>query len=180
MTTTYGVLIPEAIAATNIDAFNRDVVCADDLANGSVVVMGALSTDADKSEVFSVTKPATGSLTGLWMIYSGDEIIVTDARYKGLDPDPRHFVNLAGKVVSAYKPQLGDIITLTADAIATSKAGGDTHIHAIDANYLMDWDSSAGSSAIAYKLLGTKYISLATGAIDDQRVVAYEFECVAL
>lgn len=184
----HGVLIPNQIAAMNIDSYNRSVISAnatpDDLDNGSVVVLSGKSSTSGEGEVWNALLPSTGNgLTGLWMIYSSDEIVLTDARYKGLDPDPRNFYNAAGKVVSAFKPALGDIITLTANAISTNTAkGANTFIVAVNSTggYKLEWNSTAGSGITAFKLLNTTYISLATGAIDNQRVDAYQFECVAL
>ena len=178
---TYSVLIPSAIAAMNVDSFNRSAVDVADIEQGTILVMGARSTTAGLGEVFEVSQPVTGALTGNWMAYSGDEIVLTDAKYKGLDPDPRNFINAAGKVFSAYKPQLGDIITITDAGLTGSySAGVTTHINATDQEWKLKWGNSQTGSVLSYKLLGVKYISLATGAIDTQRVVAYEFECVGL
>lgn len=180
----YGVLIPNAIAATNIDSLNRSVVDAAAIENGSAMVMGTKSTTAGLSEVFEVSQPATGSLTGLWMAYSNDEIVLTASKYKGLDPDVRNFRNEAGSVFSAFKPQLGDIITVTADALDgtydTGTPANTTHVNATNAKWKLSWGSSQTSSVLSYKLLKVTYISLATGAIDTQRVTAYELECVGL
>ena len=38
------------------------------------------------------------------------EVVLTDEKYKGLDPDIRNFYNVSGTVYSAFKPQVGDII----------------------------------------------------------------------
>lgn len=177
----YGVLIPRAIMAKDIDSLNRSVVDAAAIENGSVMVMGARSTTAGMEEVFEVSQPATGSLTGLWMAYSGDEVVLTDSKYKGLDPDPRNFINAAGKVFSAYKPQLGDIILVSADALAgTFIDGTTTHVNATNGAWKLTWGNSQTASVLSYKLLDVKYISLATGGIDSQRITAYELECVGL
>jgi hypothetical protein len=179
----HGVLIPEAIAAKDVDAYNRSAVGAMDLDNGNVVVLSGKSATAGESEVFTAIAPSTGNgLTGLWMVYSGDEIVLTDARYKGIDPDVRNFYNVATKTVSIYKPQLGDIILLTTDALSGSySAGVTTHINATDGGGIeLVWGNSQTGSVLSYKLQAVKYISLATGAIDTQRVAAYEFECVGL
>lgn len=179
-----GVLIPEAIAALNVDSLNRSVVCATALGNGSVMVLTGKSTTAGESEVFTAVVPSTANgLTGLWMAYSGDEIVLTDARYKGLDPDPRNFINAANKVFSAYKPQLHDIILVTGDALAgTFIAGTTTHVNATDTTggFKLLWGNSQTASVLSYKLLAVKDISLATGDINSQRVTAYELECVGL
>lgn len=177
----HGVLIPQAIMATNIDSLNRSVVDAAAIDNGWVMVMGAKSTTEGLSEVFEVSQPVTGSLANLWMAYSGDEIVVTDAKYKGLDPDPRNFFNAANKVFSAFKPQLGDIILATDEALAgTFIAGTTTHVNATNASWKLTWGNSQTASVLSFKLLGVSYISLATGAIDDQRVTAYQLECVGI
>jgi hypothetical protein len=180
---THSVLIPNAISATNIDSYNRSAVCASALDNGNIVKLTTRSATAGQGEVFTAVVPSTSAgLTGLWMVYSGDEIVVTDARYKGLDPDPRNFFTPASTVVSVYKPQLGDIITMTADGFATGAGAGSAFANAIDTSggIKLEWAAAIGTSILSYKLLGTKYISLATGAIDTQRVVAYELECVVL
>lgn len=182
----HGVLIPEAIAATNVDSFNRSAIHASALDNGMIVKLTTKSATAGESEVFTAVTPSTSDgLTNLWMVYSGDEIAITDARYKGLDPDPRNFFTPASKVVSVYKPQLGDIILMTAECLAGSYvASGSptTHINATNSSGGLNllWGTSQTGSVLSYKLLGVKYISLATGAIDTQRVTAYEFECVGL
>jgi len=174
----HGVLIPNAIAATNIDTLNRPVyTSASSIDNGMVFALsGKLETSGSSTEVWKMAAPANGNLESLWMAFSGDEIILTDSKYKGIDPDPRNFYIPAGKVFSAYRPQKGDIITLTAhgltgtveSAYAVGTAGA----------YQLTWGATSGSSALTYKYLRTTYISLATGAIDDQRETAYEFECV--
>jgi hypothetical protein len=177
----HGVLIPKAIMAKDVDSLNRSVVDAADIDNGFVMVMGARSTTAGLSEVFEVSQPVTNSLTGLWMAYSGDEIVLTASKYKGLDPDPRNFFNKAGDVFSAFKPQLGDIIMVNAEALGgTFISGTTTHVNATDQSWKLVWGNSQTSSVLSYKLLAVKYISLATGGIDSQRVTAYELECVGL
>ena len=180
----HGVLIPEAIKAMNVDALNRSVVYpSGTLDNGQIVVLASKSTTAGESEVWTATVPATGTLTQLWMIYSGDEIGVTNAQYKGLDPDPRNFVTAAGKVVSAYKPQVGDIVLMTAECLAGTKSSN-TFINATDSTGGLNllWGASQTASVLSYKLLSdVKYINIPSGAIgDNQRVTAYEFECVGI
>jgi hypothetical protein len=180
----HGVLIPRAIAAMNVDAYTRSAICAAALDNGNVVKLTTRSTTSNEAEVFTAVVPSNGNgLTGLWMVYSGDEIVLTDSKYKGLDPDVRNFYTAASKVVSVYKPQLGDIIELNAEALySTYVALSTTHINATDTTggYKLEWGTSQTGSVLSYKLLSVGYISLATGAIDSQRVTTYVFECVGL
>lgn len=173
----HAVLIPSAIAALNVDSYNRSVSASGIIDNGNILTMGAEFTSGSLTEVFAVT-PASASGTNLWMAYSGDEIIVTDAKYKGLDPDPRNFFNAAGSVFSAYKPQVGDIIVLTADAFSNSFS---SHTHAAaQAGVALLWTAAQAASGLCYKYIATTYISIATGAINNQRVTAYKLECVQI
>jgi hypothetical protein len=175
----HSVLIPSAIAAMNIDSLNRSVMSASAVDNGNVFTMGAEYTSGSLIEVFAITQPSAGSAAGLWMAYSGDEIVVTDSKYKGLDPDPRNFFNAAGKVFSAYKPQVGDIIVLNAEAFSNSFS---SHTYAVNtgSEFRLHWETVAASSGLCYKYIATTYISLATGAIDDQRETAYKLECTQI
>ncbi len=180
----HGILIPEALASTNVDSFNRSVVSTVDLDNGNVVVLSGKSSTAGEGEVWSAYTPSTGSgLTGLWMIY-GDEIVVTDSKYKGLNPDPRSFYTASGKVVSAFKPQLGDIIVLTTDALSGSYVGSGsvtTHINASNSGGIeLVWGTSQTASVLSFALVEVTYVSIGSGAIDSQRETAYRFECVGL
>lgn len=177
----HGVLIPEQVAAMNVDSYNRSAVSASSVDNGYIVLLGAKSTTAGETEVFTATAPATGSLSGLWMVYQGDEVVITDARYKGLDPDPRNFFVPATDVFSVFKPQIGDIILVTSDSLSGSRPGATYNfLNATNGTMKLTWGESQTASVLSYKYLATKYISLATGAIDSQRVTAYEFECIAV
>ena len=122
----YGVCLPVSVAALNIDAFNRSAVSASAVENGNVVVLATKSTTAGEAEVWTATVPSTGNgLTGLWMAYEPELVLTSSgsSQYKGLDPDPRNFRNEIGDIFSVFKPQLGDIITLTDDALSTNKIG---------------------------------------------------------
>lgn len=175
----HSVLIPSAIAAMNVDSYNRSVLSASPIDNGNVFAMGAEYTSGSLTEVFAINQPTAGSPANAWMAYSGDEIVLTDARYKGIDPNPRNFYNAAGKVFSAFKPQVGDIIVLTGEAFSNSFSSH-TYAAPIKESYLLQWESAAAASGLCYKYIGTTYISLATGSIDSQRVTAYKLECVSI
>jgi hypothetical protein len=184
---THGILVANKIAAMNVDSYNRTAVCASDLDNGNVVVLSAKSTTSGEAEVWTAIEPTTSNgLTGLWMVNSPDSVVVTVSgsnEYKGIDPDPRNFVNIAGKMIDVYKPQLGDIITMTTTSLAGSYvANTTTHINATNSSggFKLLWGNSQTGSVLSYKFLGVKYFSIGTGAIDSQRIASYEFECVGL
>jgi hypothetical protein len=176
--TVHGILIPNQIAATNIDSFTRSAVSAVSVDNGNIVVLTTYGAASGEAEVWTGVTPATTTpgLTDVWMAY--DPEIVWTGSYRGLDPDLRNFYTAAGKVYTVFKPQIHDIFTLSTDGIAGSV---NTYINCTNTGGLQPyWTASIGSSVFAAKLLATTYISLGTGAIDNQRVVAYQFEVVAL
>lgn len=179
----HGVLIPEAIAATNIDSLNRSVIdygaSASAIDNGWIFSIASKHSSGSLTEVWEIVQPSAGSGAGMWMAYSGDEIVLTDSRYKGIDPDPRNFFNAANKVFSAYKPQIGDIIRATAEVFSNTFSAH-TFAAPIASSFQLQWESAQAATGLCYKYLSTKYISLATGGIDTQRVVAYELECVSI
>jgi hypothetical protein len=85
--------------------------------------------------------------TGLWMAYSPEVVTVVSGtlKYKGLNNDPRNFTNLSGDILDAFKPQVGDIVTMTADGIGTTALGSNTYAVAKDGQYKLDWASAANS-----------------------------------
>jgi hypothetical protein len=177
----HGIVIQNAVQAMNIDTLNRSVRCADAIDNGFVFKLLNLSSVAGEGEVWIASTPtATAGLQNLWMAYEPEVVITVSGtkQYKGIDPDIRNFYNLAGAVFTAFKPQLGDIITLTDDDI-TGTIGVNTYVVATAADYKLNW-ASAAVSGLSLKLLSTDYISIADGSIGNQRVTAYRFEVVAI
>lgn len=179
----HNILEVRAIAALNVDAWNRSVVSDVDVDNGNLVKLTGQSAVAGYGEVWTAVTPSTGNgLTGLWMAHE-PEVVVT-AGYKGLNPDIREFYNAIGKVFIAFKPQLGDIVVLTADGLAgTYIAGTTTHVNATDTTGGLKpvWGNSQTSSVFSMKLLKATYVSLASGALGSLgRVTAYKFEVVGL
>ncbi len=179
---TYGICIPNKIAAKNIDSFNRSAVSSTtNIDNGWVVYLDAKSTTSGESEAWAVTLPATGYLNNLWMVYSPEVVLTSSGSYifKGIDPDPRNFTNLATYMFDVFKPQVDDIITLTSDCLAGTVS---TYINATDSTggYKLYWGASSTSSVLSMKLLATTFISIGTGAITNQRVTAYQFGVVGI
>lgn len=181
---THAVMIPSALAASNVDSYNRNAVTAsDDIDNGWLVKLTTVSATAGEGEVFTAVVPSTSAgLTDLWMAYSGDEVVTTASKYKGLDPDPRNFFNVGGKTFSVFKPQVGDIYVVTADAVAGT-IGSNTFVNATDTTggYKPVWGSTQTSSVFSAKLLATTYVSIPDGTISGTgRVTAYKFQVVGL
>jgi hypothetical protein len=182
----HAVLIPNQIAAMNIDAFNRSCVSASDVDNGNIVILSGKSATAGQGEDWTGVVPSTSDgLTGVWVAYEPEIVVTYSGSYafKGLDPDPRNFYNKAGNVFSIFKPQTGDILTITADGLAgTYVSGTTTHVNATNSTGGLKpvWGSSQTASVFSMKLLAVTYISIPDGSIGTQRVTAYQFEVVGL
>jgi hypothetical protein len=179
--TTHAILIPNQIAAQNIDSYTRSAVHATaSVDNGNVVLLSTgLSTTAGEAEVFAATTPSTGGgLTDVWMAYEPE--LVWTGSYRGLDPDVRNFYTAALKMFSVFKPQLHDIFTLSGAGIGTDDTtAAASYINCTNGGGLkLEWETGIGSSVFAAAYLATVYISLGDGGIDNQRVTAYKFEVV--
>jgi len=177
----HNILIQRKVAAKNIDSLNRSAVHATEaFDNGNLVSLSGLSSTDGEGEVFSAAVPATATLAALWMVYS-PEVVVTVAgakKFKGIDIDPQDFEVPALSVMDVFKPQIGDILTLTADGLAGTKSTN-AYVVAADGVKKLTWAASP-ISGMTLKLLGDDYVSLPTGAIAGQRVTAYRFEVVAI
>ena len=177
----YGVLNPDSIAALNVDAWNRHAVSASAVENGNIVILSGKSATAGEGEVWTAVVPSTSAgLTNVWIAFE-PEVVLTAAKYKGLDPDPRNFRNEIGDVFSVFKPQLGDILTLTADNFSAAFSAN-THANATNSTggLKLVWGNSQTGSVFSVKYLATTYMSLGSGAIDSQRITSYQCEVVGL
>jgi len=180
----HGILVQNKVAAMNIDSLNRSVVAAADIDNGMVFTLATRNTSATygQNEVWDATTPATGAgLTQLWMAYEPEVVVTVSGsnKFKGIDNDPRNFYNITGDVFTAFKPQLGDIISMTADSLGTGTGLASAFAVATNATNKLTW-AAAAVAGLSLKYLATDYVSIGTGAIDNQRVVSYVFEVVAL
>jgi len=184
-----GILLQKSCAANDVVAYNRYAITASsvDIDNGNVFRLDTQnmwnsSGSSGYSEVWDVSAPSpSGSnMDGLWM--ASEENCNTTVsgtyQYKGLNDDPRNFYNIGGNVFSAFKPQVGDVIELSADCFVNTFS---SHTHANSGSnvYTLYWDSAVGSgSRMSFLYLATTYFSIGTGAINNQRVDAYKLVCV--
>lgn len=170
---THGIIQLDAVHAQNIDALNRIATAAADLDNGNVVQLLTKT-----GQVWTATAPAVAAgLQNLWMVAEPVQVL-TGGAFLNIDVTPGNFYVLTGKAFSAFKPQVADIITLT-DASLGGVKGANGFAVATAAAYQATW-AAAAVSGLTLKLLGTSYISVADGTIGTQRVVAYQFEVVAI
>jgi len=178
----YGVLIPKAIAASNVDSWVRPAICTTlPVENGSVFSLLTKSATTGEGEVWTALVPASSGshLTDVWMAYE-PELVMTGS-YRGLDPDVRNFINPVNKVFTAFKPQLHDILLMSEDCFSGAWGGvTNTHANCTNAGWQLVWGTSQTASVLSVAYLKTDYISIATGAMDTQRLTAYTVEVVGL
>lgn len=180
----HNILNARLVAAKSVDALNRSAVAAFDVDNGNLVKLTTRSADADKTEVFTAVTPSTGNgLTGLWMVFQSEVVLTPfgSGYLSGFNNDITAFYIPTGKVFSVFKPQLGDIVEMTADGLAGTKSTN-TFVNATDTTGGVKpvWGATQTASVFSMKLLETSYFPYTTGAIGDQRLTSYVFEVVGL
>ena len=180
----HGVLIRNVVASQNVDSWNRTALTSgsNTMDNGNVFRLDTISGSSGYGEVWQATTPTlSGStLNNLWMAASPETISYTvdgTLVYKGLNMDPRRFYNPAGLVFDAFKPQVGDIITLSTDCLTGTAA--QAFANAADGTSVLAWGAAQTASALSLSYLATTYISIGSGAIDTQRLTAYKFVVLA-
>lgn len=176
-TNDYGIVLKQSVSAQTDNALNRSVVSATAMENGFIVQLATKSSTSGNKDVFVATVPSTGAgLLNLWMVAEPPVALISSR--KGLTQDPREYILPIGTVGSAYRPQLGDIIKVSATALAGSAAA---FVVATNAAWQLTY-GAAVVSGLSYKVLdASDYISLADGAtIGTQREDAVLLECVAL
>jgi hypothetical protein len=175
----YGVVVPNKIAATDVDAYNRTAVCATAVENGFLVELLTRSSTTGEGEVWVATQSA-GTLTNIWMVLGPEVVSVVSGsnKFKGIDNDPRNFRYEIGDIIDVFRPVTGDILTLSADALSGSL---NTYAIITSGSWKAVWGGSA-ASGLTLKYLETTYISLPqAGAISEtQRPTAYKFVVSAI
>lgn len=176
----HNVLIQRAVGAKNVAIWNRSAVHATvDFDNGNLVSLDGFSATDGEGEVFAAAVPATATLGELWMVYNEDTNVTVDGtkKFKGINTDPQDFYVPALEILRVFKPQVGDIITVTADGLAGTQSTNE-FVVAANASQKLNW-ASAAISGLSYKLLAEEQISIPNGGINSGRVAAFRFECVA-
>jgi len=175
----HAVMIPSKIGAMYDGAFLRNVICASNVDNGNVFVLNTVSGTTGEGEVWNATAPTSASATGVWMAGEPEVPFGTAGEnvYRGIG-NIQDFYNSASHVFTAFKPQVGDIITLTAEAFDTAPSA-----YAITASgkYTLESNATAASSGFCLKYLNTTYIPSASGsAIGTGRITAYRMAVVTV
>jgi hypothetical protein len=172
----HAVMIPSKIAAMYDGALLRNVISASNIDNGNVLVLSSVSGTTGEGEVFVGTAPTAASAI-CWMAGEPEIPFGTAGanEYRGIG-NIQDFYNSASKVFTAFKPQAGDIITLTVDAFDTAPSA-----YAITADAVYTLKASAvATTGLCLKYLNTTYIPSASGsAIGTGRITAYRMEVVS-
>lgn len=174
------VVIKRRVAAHNVDALNRTVVYADgDIENGAVFLLDGRSTVDGEDEVWKV-KQITDATTamGVWMAKASEVILTkvgtgdTAVEMLGVVEDPRNFVNVAGRVFSAFKPQAGDIIEMT--------LGHDTNKYLIPQNSQFNLTTNASDNANGFAMhqVDTGILHIGSAGFVKTPVKTYIYEVV--
>lgn len=175
---THGVFIASRMQSQNIDALNRNAVATSNLDNGMAVVLGDLSTETDKSQVFKASLPAGATDKGLWIVDEPAEPNAYDelgGEYAVDIKDPRKFYIPKGKVFAVRKPQVGDIFKISADMIS-----GDAADYINVANTGKYVFAEAQGTGFAAKVIENSYFSIGVVSTDlSQRIDAYLVEVLA-
>lgn len=110
----YGFIITKAIAAKDVDSYNRSAVATVDVQAGTPVV---LAPGEKAEDPFVATLPVDGSLSGLYMAYNPAEVltVVNEKEFAGLSNDPRDYTNIKERPFDVFKIKVGDIIGMTKD-----------------------------------------------------------------
>jgi len=174
----HGVFIASRMQSQNVDALNRNAVSESNLDNGMAVILGELSNETDKSQVFVATLPTDATAKGLWIV---DEPAKPNAydelggEYSVGIKDPRKFYIPAGKVFAVRKPQVGDIFKISANMIS-----GDANSYINVANTGKYAFAEAQGTGFVAKIIENSYISIGVVSADlSQRVDAYLVEVLA-
>ena len=153
-----------------------------DVDNGFVFQKSTLSTDADKSQVYTIATPAASAgLKNLYMAYTAESNVTVGAdgnQYKIGDLNPQAFTNVAGAVFNGHRISVGDKIKVTAEALGGTQSTN-TFVVATADTMKLTW-AAAAVAGVSFKLEAESYFSIPQGSIGSQRVKAFILECVAV
>jgi hypothetical protein len=172
------VVILNKVAANDVDSYTRPVIAQQNMDNGYFFSLNAISSGSG-IEVWVPTVPTTGSLSGLWMLYEPEIPFLASGTnvYNGLGTI-RDFYVSASQVATAIKPQVGDIITVTAeDFVSGTAPTAGQHCVATNGAFLLTAQAS-GSAGMDWICREVNYIPYADGTIGTGRLTSYRLECI--
>ena len=177
----YAVIELNQVAATDVGIYNRSAVSGSILEQATLMRLDSLSSGSGQGEVFAATQIVTGSLVNVWMANAAviPYLSSTDGEIFNIgSEDPRNFVIPAGRVFNAFKPQVGDIVTLSEDCFSGARSSN-TYANATTGLWQLVWGTVHAPNALCFKYLATKWISIGNPAVASGRVTAYRMVCLA-
>lgn len=171
------VIIQRAVAASNLDSFNRTVKHSVDVDNGDVFVLNTYSTIDGEDEVWTVENPTANS-KNLWMAYSPEVVITEDAtgqHYVGLTKDPRAFTNIKNKVFDAFKLNSGDLIEMTGEGYTGIETSAFLNV---DVNLKLIPSATASATGAYLRKVKKSVLRLNDGSVGGGMIPTYIFEVV--
>jgi len=176
----HAVLIPNKIAAKNIDSKVRPAISASAIDNGNIMQLNQKSGTSGEPEVWLATAPTTASAVRVWMAGAPEQpfAVAGDNVYYGLG-NIQDFYTSACTVFTVFQLSVGDIVTLTSDALDSTTAAA--YAISVNGKYTLEWSATAPSSGFGLRYLNTTYIPVASGsAIGSGRITAYQFEVYSI
>jgi hypothetical protein len=174
---THNILKTNRIAATDVSAWVRPVICASAVDNGNVFQLLSVSGTTGEGEVFLATAPTSASSTECWMAAQSEQPfgVVGNNTYYGIG-NITDFYNSASAVFTAFKLQKGDIIEMTADGLDSATA--QAYAVPVLGTFKFAW-AAAASTGLSLRYLSTKTIPVGSGsAIGGGRVTTFRFEVI--
>lgn len=171
----HAIMIPSVTMAEKLDSLVRSIKCVSDLDNGNIVFLNdGISSTSGEGEVWTAATPASTTVTGAWMV-GEPEVVITNAQYKGLDPDPRNYYLDADTIGTAFKVKKCDIVRLTTDAFSNSRSSN-TYAGIGSSGAKLTWQAS--SSNALFKFVEATTLPLSTGSPGNNRVTIYRLEAI--
>jgi len=171
------VLVQTAVAAENVKTYNRSVTSSSATPNGTPLALTFPTTSG--SNVFTAGTPAS-PFSNVWLAYSSEVNKLVVGQVWG-GQDPRNFTNAANVPFDAFKPQVGDIIQVTADFFessydpATVTTG--TVVELTATGFQAKASATSGYAGISFKIGRAEPITIASSTGYGENVDAWYLEC---
>lgn len=171
------VVIKKRYAAYNVDAYNRTVVCEQDVNNGCVFKLKEYSENEGEGIVWKGEQAAETD-KGLWMATSPEVVsseLMEGVVVRGIITDPRAFTNIKGSMIDAIKLMPGDIIEMTGEGITGIEQETNTYLVPDTTGFKLKVATAAGTG-LALRKIGTSRLHIGNASLVKNSVTTYKFE----
>ena len=177
----HNVVIKKAVAAYNVDSYNRTAVCESDIDNGCIFKLNSYS-ETDGEGIVWKAEQAAATDKGLWMATSPEVVIISSGEiptgneiaFRNIVVDPRAFTNIAGKMIDATLLVPGDIIEMTGEGITGIGEPTNTYLVPDTANFALKVATAAGTG-LSLRKVGTSILHIGNGSLVKTPVTTYKF-----